>query len=81
MAKKKTKKKQFVLSANPGIDPVLWFKSIGHDVKLCAARNNSTYLTDNPSIHIRIRMQGKNFDFFFCIVDVACSVYLYLVLR
>ena len=30
-----------------------------------AASNNSAYWTDNPSIgHIRIRIQGKNFDFF-----------------
>ena len=34
---------------------------------------------DNPSIG-RIRIQGKNFEILY-IVDVACSICLYLVLR
>ena len=55
-------------NAHPGIDPgrlVLKSDTLGHDVKSCTARNNSIYGTENPSIgHIRIRMQGKNFDIF-----------------
>ena len=58
---------------------VLWSQSVtryplGHDVK---SQNNSTYWTDNQSIdHIRIRIQGKNFEIIY-IVDVTCSIYLY----
>ena len=41
----------------------------------------TVHCTDNPSIgHIRIRIQGKNFEIVYS-VDVACSFYLYLVLR
>ena len=82
----KKEREKNVISAHLGIDPgPLVPKSdtltTGHDVKSCAARNNSTYWTDNPSIcYIRIRIQGKNFEIFY-IVDVACPIYLYLVLR
>ena len=66
-----------VISAHPGID--LWSQHLTG--KSWSAQNNSTYWTDNLSIrHIRIRIQGKNLKCFY-IIDVACSIYLYLVLR
>ena len=74
---KKRKTKQIVISAHPGIDPgPLVQKSdtltTKPDLKSYAARNNRAYWTDNPSIgHIRIGIQGKNFEIVY-IVDVAC---------
>ena len=71
----------------PGNGPwFFWFQSLTryplcHDVKPCESRNNRTYWTDNPSIgHIRIHIQGKNFEIVY-IVDVVCFVFIRWIFR
>ena len=66
MLKKRRKKtKQCLISAHPGIDLGPLVSKIDMlttrlKVRSCAARNNRTHWTDNPSIgHIRFRKQGK----------------------
>ena len=81
------KKTTYVIRFHPGIDPG---PLVPNSDTLTTRPRCQVVRGSNITEHIgqtiqsignvRIRIQGKNFEFFY-IVDVVCSIYLYLVLR